>query len=97
VAKHCIGKQVLLVDDSNSDMSLIQNTMERLSVTFIDFNSAVKVLSYLEKEFVPGQAQKIYLIISDMEMPGMDRFAFTHNQREIKELAATQIAPCTVR
>lgn len=91
-AEQCAGKQVLLVDDSNSAMLLMKNTMERLGVAYKNFDSAVKALAFLEEKVSTGQPVEFDLIISDIEMPGMDGFTFTRNVRALKELAETPIA-----
>ena len=88
----CSGKQVLLVDDSNSAMSLMKGTMERLGVDYTDFDSAVKALNYLQQKVDSGHVPQLDLIISDIEMPGMDGFTFTRNVRTITDLANIPIA-----
>ncbi|SHI92206.1 two-component system, chemotaxis family, response regulator CheV [Malonomonas rubra DSM 5091] len=91
-AAKCAGKKVLLVDDSNSAMSLMQNTMEKLGIEHNSFNSAVKALEYLHTQIDQNQPPRYDLIISDIEMPGMDGFTFTRNVRSLDDMTGTPIA-----
>lgn len=91
-AAQCSGKQVLLVDDSNSAMSLMKSTMDRLGVIHTEFSAATNALDYLEKQLNSGQIPTFDLIISDIEMPGMDGFTFTRRIRELEKLTDIPIA-----
>lgn len=88
----CRGKRVLLVDDSSSAMMLMKQTMEHLEVVYTDFDSALKALDYLKKMTGSGQPPGLDLIISDIEMPGMDGFTFTRSVRSLAEFDDVPIA-----
>lgn len=91
-AAKCQGKRVLLVDDSKSAMSLMKQTMTDLGIVYSEYNSAVKALDYLEKQAKSGEACEFDLIISDIEMPGMDGFTFTRNLRALPVFSRVPIA-----
>jgi two-component system chemotaxis response regulator CheV len=91
-AAGCAGKKVLLVDDSNSAMSMMKATMERMGVEYTDYDSAVKALDTLEGQIAAGHPAKFDLVISDIEMPGMDGFTFTRKLRSLAEYKELPIA-----
>lgn len=88
----CAGKRVLLIDDSRSAMGLMKQTMESLGIDYKDFDSAVKALSHIEEKVSSCEAVGFNLIISDIEMPGMDGFTFTRRVRAIPEFVNVPIA-----
>jgi two-component system chemotaxis response regulator CheV len=71
------GRHVLVVDDSRTAILLLQSVLDRLGFTCTALMSAPQALDYLEKEH-----NQVDLIISDIEMPGMDGFTFTRTIRE---------------
>lgn len=71
------GRHVLIVDDSRAAIMLLQSLLDRIGFSHIAMTSADKALEYLEKEH-----GWVDLIISDIEMPGMDGFTFTRTLRE---------------
>jgi two-component system chemotaxis response regulator CheV len=71
------GRHVLIVDDSRAAIMLLQSLLDRIGFSHIAMTSADKALEYLEKEH-----GRVDLIISDIEMPGMDGFTFTRTLRE---------------
>ena len=89
---NCRGKKIMLVDDSASAMMLMRETMKQLGVIATEFDSAVKALSYLEENVRSDSVPEFDLIISDIEMPGMDGFTFTRQLRTMSELSNTPIA-----
>ncbi len=89
---NCRGRKVMLVDDSKSAMMLMKETMNQLGVVSTEFDSAVKALSYVEEVVDSGSVPEFDLIISDIEMPGMDGFTFTRQLRAISELSNIPIA-----
>jgi two-component system chemotaxis response regulator CheV len=71
------GRHVLVVDDSRTAIMLLQSVLDKMGFTNTAMMSADKALEYLEKEH-----GRVNLVISDIEMPGMDGFTFTRALRE---------------
>ncbi|MDD2733520.1 MAG: chemotaxis protein [Desulfuromonadaceae bacterium] len=71
------GRHVLVVDDSRTAIMLLQSVLDKMGFTNTAVMSADKALEYLEKEH-----DKVDLVISDIEMPGMDGFTFCRVLRE---------------
>ncbi len=71
------GRHVLVVDDSRTAIMLLQSVLDKMGFTNTSMMSADKALEYLAKEH-----GKVDLVISDIEMPGMDGFTFTRTLRE---------------
>ncbi|MBF0589088.1 MAG: chemotaxis protein CheV [Magnetococcales bacterium] len=72
------NNRVLVLDDSRSAINLLEATLRQLGITRIDkFNSAEKALEALERAMTAEREDRYNLIISDIEMPGMDGFTFT--------------------
>lgn len=71
------GRHVLVVDDSRTAIMLLQSVLDKMGFTNVAMMSADKALEYLEKEH-----GSVDLVISDIEMPGMDGFTFTRTLRE---------------
>jgi two-component system, chemotaxis family, chemotaxis protein CheV len=70
-------RHVLIVDDSRTALMLLQSVLEKMGFTCTALLSVDRALEYLEKEH-----GKVDLVISDIEMPGMDGFTFTRTLRE---------------
>lgn len=71
------GRHVLVVDDSRTAIMMLQSVLDKMGFTNTALMSADKALEYLEK-----QHDKVDLVISDIEMPGMDGFTFTRALRD---------------
>lgn len=71
------GRHVLIVDDSRTAIMLLQSVLDKMGFTNTAVMSADKALVYLENEH-----GSVDLVISDIEMPGMDGFTFTRTLRE---------------
>lgn len=71
------GRHVLVVDDSRTAIMLLQSVLDKMGFTNTAVMSADKALEYLEKEYA-----QVDLVISDIEMPGIDGFTFTRTLRE---------------
>jgi two-component system chemotaxis response regulator CheV len=71
------GRHVLVVDDSRTAIMLLQSVLDKMGFTNVAMMSADKALEYLAKDYA-----KVDLVISDIEMPGMDGFTFTRALRE---------------
>ncbi|MFA7405070.1 MAG: chemotaxis protein [Pelobacteraceae bacterium] len=70
------GRHVLVVDDSRTAILLLQSVLDKMGFSNIAMMSADKALEYLEKHHA-----LVDLVISDIEMPGMDGFTFTRALR----------------
>lgn len=77
VAEKGAGRHVLVVDDSRTAIMLLQAVLDKMGFTNTAVMSADKALQYLEKEH-----DQVDLVVSDIEMPGMDGFTFTRTLRE---------------
>jgi two-component system chemotaxis response regulator CheV len=83
--------RIMLVDDSSTAMLMMSSTMEQMGFAYTSFDSAVKALEYLKQaRSTPGH-ENIGLIISDIEMPGLDGFSFTRTLRQMAEFATTPV------
>jgi two-component system chemotaxis response regulator CheV len=71
------GRHVLVVDDSRTAILMLQSVLDKMGFTNTAIMSADKALEFLEKEH-----SSVDLIISDIEMPGMDGFTFTRSLRD---------------
>ncbi|MBF0319910.1 MAG: chemotaxis protein CheV [Nitrospirae bacterium] len=74
---------LLIVDDSKSATMMLQSVVDQLGVTYTLMDNAVNALHLLENfadDTIPI-TERFAMIISDIEMPGMDGFTFT---RKIK-------------
>lgn len=72
-----VGRHVLVVDDSRTAILLLQSVLDRLGFTNTALMSASQALDFLEKEH-----SRVDLVISDIEMPGMDGFTLTRTLRD---------------
>jgi two-component system chemotaxis response regulator CheV len=84
-------KKVLLVDDSRTALAMMQQTLDRLGFEHSSHSSAVQALAWLEEQEQRGEPAVYDLVISDIEMPGMDGFTFTRSLRTLSSYAATKI------
>ncbi len=81
---------ILLVDDSRTALAMMQQTLDKLGFKHTSQNSAVQALAMLEERDKRGEPG-FDLIISDIEMPGMDGFTFTRSLRTLSSCAATRV------
>lgn len=81
---------VLLVDDSRTALAMMQQTLTHLGMTHSSQSSAVQALSWLEEREQRGEPA-FDLVISDIEMPGMDGFTFTRSLRSMPSYEKTKI------
>lgn len=70
-------RHTLIVDDSRTAIMLLQSVLDRIGFTYTAVQSADKALDYLNREH-----ERVDLVISDIEMPGMDGFTFTRILRD---------------
>jgi two-component system chemotaxis response regulator CheV len=85
------GKSVLVVDDSRTARSLVCMVLEQMGVIPIPMDSAPKAISFLEDRVASGNLADIGMIISDVEMPGMDGFTFTRTVKSNPLLAGLHV------
>jgi two-component system chemotaxis response regulator CheV len=84
--------RVLVVDDSRTARMMVMSVLEQIGVEGVEMESAVRALEYLNLESGGTQgANPFSMIISDIEMPGMDGFTFTRSIREIPRFAGSHI------
>ena len=84
------GRKIMLVDDSGTALTMMQQTLGNLGCGHTSFQSALQALARLE-EMAEACEIPFDLIISDIEMPGMDGFTFTRNVREMSYFDKTKI------
>lgn len=82
--------RIMLVDDSRTALMMMQQTLDRLGFGHHAYTSAIQALEVLKQ----GQTDDdtgYDLIISDIEMPGMDGFTFVRSLRELPGHTATKV------
>jgi CheY-like chemotaxis protein len=70
------GKRVLVVDDNSTNQTILKNQLEHWKFESMLAGSAAEALNLL-------QANNVDLILTDMQMPGMDGVEFTQAVRKI--------------
>ncbi|WP_420266964.1 chemotaxis protein CheV [Candidatus Magnetominusculus dajiuhuensis] len=84
---------LLIVDDSKSALMMLKSVVEKLGVTYTMMDSAVNAIQLLEEfsnDDVPI-TERFAMIISDIEMPGMDGFTFTRKIKGNPKLAGLYV------
>ncbi|MBF0547863.1 MAG: chemotaxis protein CheV [Candidatus Riflebacteria bacterium] len=81
--------KVLVVDDSKTARMVIQDLLKSLSIEYESMESAVEAYDHLMEIAKKGNAEieKYKIVLSDIEMPGMDGFTFTRKIRDTPELS----------
>lgn len=72
---------ILLVDDSRTALLLLQSLLDKLGCRHTSMQTAAQALEYLSNR-EQENSLLIDMIISDIEMPGMDGFTLTRTIRE---------------
>ncbi len=72
---------ILLVDDSRTALLLLQSLLDKLGCQHTSMQSAAQALDFLNKA-QQESSLSIDMIISDIEMPGMDGFTLVRTIRE---------------
>jgi two-component system, chemotaxis family, chemotaxis protein CheV len=72
---------ILLVDDSSSALLLLQSLLDKLGCRHTSVQSADQALDFLNKRQLENPLS-IDMVISDIEMPGMDGFTLVRTLRE---------------
>ncbi|MBF0107874.1 MAG: chemotaxis protein CheV [Magnetococcales bacterium] len=83
--------KVLVVDDSKAARNQIERTLEQMGAPYDSFDAAAKAFDHIMKNFAAHPAPLYNLIISDIEMPGMDGFTFTRNMKGHTDTRLTSI------
>lgn len=78
------GKKILIVDDEPSQLAL---TSEIISQSGLVFDACASAVEALEKM----QAQNYDLVLTDIQMPEMDGFAFIKKIKSLPEIAKTPV------
>lgn len=73
--------RILLVDDSRTALLLLQSLLDRLGCKHTATQSADQALDFLNSG-LENNKPPVDLVISDIEMPGMDGFTLTRTIRE---------------
>ncbi|ABK44313.1 response regulator receiver modulated CheW protein [Magnetococcus marinus MC-1] len=77
---------VLIVDDSRAALKMLGNTLDKLKIPFVEQSCAEDALNYLHKNLDAEGRTPVNMIISDIEMPGMDGFTLTRTVKAHPEL-----------
>lgn len=84
--------RILVVDDSRAARSLMEHALNQIGVSHVLAEDAVRGLHLLEENIATPTAQPFSLIISDIEMPGMDGFTFARTVKSDTRLAHIPLA-----
>ena len=79
-----MAKTVLIIDDSSSLRALVKLALTRAGYAVIEASDGKDALAQLDK------AAKVHMIVSDVNMPGMDGITFV---REAKRHARHKFIP----
>ncbi|MEO5327962.1 MAG: chemotaxis protein [Magnetococcus sp. THC-1_WYH] len=74
--------KVMVVDDSKAARGQIEKTLEQMGTPYESFNAAAQAYEYLLQNYQSSSDPLYALIISDIEMPGMDGFTFTRKMKQ---------------
>ena len=77
---------ILGVDDSMTARTMLQSVFDKVGAQYKLMDSAVHAYEYLEG-LPDEEIAKIGLVVSDIEMPGMDGFTFTMKIKESPKLS----------
>lgn len=87
----CVGKKILLLDDSNSAMLMLTSLMDEMGIESRSYDNAPSGLSFLREAVDEHGVPPVDLIISDIEMPEMDGFTFARTVRSMTEFSRVPI------
>ncbi|MBF0421518.1 MAG: chemotaxis protein CheV [Magnetococcales bacterium] len=74
--------KILLADDSKSARNQIEKTLQQLGAPFESFDSATAAFAHIMQIYESQSSPPYGLIISDIEMPGMDGFTFAKSLKK---------------
>lgn len=83
-------KHVILLDDSRTARLMLRSVIESMGYSHTSFHSADQAISYLLSNEA-ATAGNVDLIISDIEMPGIDGFTFTRTIKEHPQLRRCKV------
>jgi two-component system chemotaxis response regulator CheY len=83
-----MSKTILIVDDSSSVRFLVKSTLESAGFHVIEADDGTTGLDQLN-------GQKIHLIISDVNMPGLDGIKFVEQAKQIPKYKFTPVIMLT--
>jgi two-component system chemotaxis response regulator CheV len=81
---------ILLVDDSRTALMMLQSLLDRMRCHHTSVQSALQAIHYLSTVAKTG-SKSIDLVISDIEMPGMDGFTLARTIRDTPYLRDIKI------
>jgi two-component system chemotaxis response regulator CheV len=72
------GRRILVVDDSRVARNQVERVLQQLGVECVMVNDGREALRYLQSLAERGPlAEQLLMVISDIEMPGMDGYSLT--------------------
>ncbi|MBF0407345.1 MAG: chemotaxis protein CheV [Candidatus Riflebacteria bacterium] len=85
--------KVMIIDDSKTARMAIRDLMKNLKLECEVMESADDAFNHLTNVAKQGKSEidKYRVVISDVEMPGMDGFSFTRKLRETPQLAGLYV------
>ncbi|MDF1844546.1 MAG: response regulator [Rubripirellula sp.] len=83
------GTSVLLVDDNETNLRILEETLKGWGMSVISTHSAIEAIEKLHT--MASEQEALPLVISDVHMPGMDGFQFAASIRDEPELAQCRI------
>ncbi|MGN7614184.1 response regulator [Magnetococcales bacterium HHB-1] len=79
---------VMIVDDSKAARELLIKTLDQFSIRYVTADNAAKAMELLQQSIQPD-GKRYTMIISDIEMPGMDGFTFARKVKSHPKLSDT--------
>ncbi|MBF0369312.1 MAG: chemotaxis protein CheV [Magnetococcales bacterium] len=89
---HAERHHVLCVDDSKAACELLRTTLDQMDIQHTILEDAQKAYDTLEKSVEDGGKSPYTMVISDLEMPGMDGFSLTRKIKANPKLAGIHVA-----
>ena len=80
--------RVLMADDSATAMSQVRETLKHLGVEVIGVQDGLQALNLLKQWLAEGikPSERVFMVITDAEMPEMDGYRLTHEIRKHPQL-----------
>lgn len=82
---------ILIVDDSKTARESLKSVLDQIGIHHTEADSAVSAFQLLENIYKKDGGEKFSIIISDIEMPGMDGFTFVRKIRETPQMAGLYV------